>query len=51
VLHATTEQKLLGLLEEYFRICAKVGLKIHVQKNTLFAKEVKFCGRSSMARV
>jgi RNase H-like domain found in reverse transcriptase/Reverse transcriptase (RNA-dependent DNA polymerase) len=45
VLHATTEQELLDLLEEYFRTCDKVGLKIHAQKSSLFAKEVKFCGR------
>jgi RNase H-like domain found in reverse transcriptase/Reverse transcriptase (RNA-dependent DNA polymerase) len=44
VLNATTEQGLLDLLEEYFIICNKIGIKLHAQKSSLFAREVKFCG-------
>lgn len=45
LLHARTEGKLLGNIEEFLRICQTINLKVHAEKTTLFAREVHFCGR------
>ena len=45
LLHAQTEVELIDILEEFFRICKAINLKMHAKKTTLFCKEVTFCGR------
>ena len=45
LLHAKTEAELIDLLEEFFRICQAINLKMHAKKTTLFCKQVTFCGR------
>ena len=43
--YARNENELLLNLKWFFRVCQEIGLKIHAEKTTLFAREVQFCGR------
>lgn len=45
MLHAKTEEELLGALKAFFGTCQKYGLKVHALKTDLFGREATFCGR------
>jgi RNase H-like domain found in reverse transcriptase len=46
LLHAKTENLLLGVLRIFLTECATHGLKLHASKCVLFARDVKYCGRN-----
>lgn len=39
-----SESELLNTLDELFRVCTEVGIKVHSDKSMLFAQNVQFCG-------
>jgi len=43
--HCKTAKELVDTLEFFFRVCRRVGLKLHAKKCRLFLKVVKWCGR------
>lgn len=45
LLHAAKEDQLLDQIENFLCVCSEIGLKLHAEKSTLFAKEAKFSGR------
>ena len=45
LLHAPTVDKLLESIQSFFGMCAEYNLKLHPAKCTLFAKEIRWCGR------
>ena len=43
--YAKDETELLDNVESFFTVCEEIGLKVHAEKSTLFARQVQFCGR------
>jgi len=43
--YAKNEKELLDNLEEFFRVCLEVGIKVHAEKCNLFTRKATFCGR------
>jgi Reverse transcriptase (RNA-dependent DNA polymerase) len=45
MIHVTDEEKLLELLEYFFKKCLQNGLFLHAAKCNLYGTEVRYCGR------
>ena len=45
LLHAQSEDELLGFIESFFGLCMQFGFKLHAAKCKFFLREAKFCGR------
>lgn len=43
--HASSEEKLLKILERFFELCAEANLKVHAKTISLFSHDVHFVGR------
>jgi hypothetical protein len=45
LIHVTDEEKLLEVLQRFFKKCLQHGLFLHAVKCNLFGTEVRYCGR------
>jgi hypothetical protein len=45
MIHVTSEEKLLEVLEHFFKKCLQHGLFLHAAKCDLYGTEVRYCGR------
>jgi hypothetical protein len=45
MVHVTSEEKLLDVLEHFFKTCLQHGLFLHAVKCNLYGTEVRYCGR------
>jgi hypothetical protein len=45
MIHVNSEEKLLEVLEHFFKTCLQHGLFLHAAKCNLYGTEVRYCGR------
>jgi hypothetical protein len=45
MIHVTDEEKLLEVLEYFFKKCLQHGIFLHAVKCNLYGTEVRYCGR------
>jgi hypothetical protein len=45
MIHVTDEEKLLEVLEYFFKKCLQHGLFLHAAKCNLYGTEIRYCGR------
>lgn len=45
LIHAPTVENLMQSIQSFFGLCAEYNIKLHPAKCTVFAKEIRWCGR------
>jgi hypothetical protein len=50
MVHVTSEEKLLEVLEYFFKKCLQHGLFLHTVKGNLYGTEVRYCDRIITAK-
>jgi RNase H-like domain found in reverse transcriptase len=50
MIHVTSEEKLLEVLEHFFKTCLQHGIFLHAAKCNLYGAEVRYCGRNITAK-